>query len=120
MPEFTRFEVVRHDNVTVLRLTDSELSDLLIQDAFYEEIMAVLSSDVPHNLVINFAVVKYCTTGIINALISAKKRVVEKQGEIRFCELNQHVRGAFRALNLEGTVFPVCESEAEAVAAFDK
>ena len=118
MPEFTRFQVVQQGDVTIIRLVDSELSDLLIQDTLFEELMTLASSDATTNLVINFSVVDYCSTGIINALITAKKRMTEKQGEIRFCEVGKHVLEAFRALNLEGTVFQVLPTEAEAIASF--
>ena len=102
--------------MTIIRLLDSELSDLHFQDAFSEEIMYLLTGDRPVNLVINFSIVDYCTTGIINALSSVKKRVLEKRGEIRLCELSTNVLDAFLALNLEDTVFPVLATEAEAVA----
>ncbi|HJN08388.1 MAG: STAS domain-containing protein [Pirellulaceae bacterium] len=118
MSEFTRFQVVRQDDVTIIRLLDPELSDLLIQDSFLEEIMSLLSDDTLVNLVINCSIVNYCNSGVINALIRAKKRIVEKHGEIRLCELNEHVLEAFRALNLEGTVFQVFATEAEAIASF--
>ena len=120
MSEFNRFQVIQQDNnVTIIRLLDAELSDLLIQDAFLEEIMLLLAGDAKVNLVVNFSIVNYCSTGIINALISAKRRLAEKNGEIRFCELNKHVLGEFQALNLVDTVFPVLAEEAAAIASFE-
>jgi len=118
MAQFNRLAVSQQDDVTVVQLIDRELSDLLVQDAFHEEVMRLVSDVRPSKLLIQFKVVNYCNTGIINTLITAKKRVVEYGGVMKLCELSPHVHDAFLALNLEGTVFDVYPSQAEAMAAF--
>ncbi len=118
MPAYKRFQVFQDGDVTIIRLVDKELSDLLMQDEFLEEVMGLIENEKPGKLLINFQVVDYCTTGIINTLINAKRRLIAQQGRMKLCALSQHVHEAFRALNLEGTVFDVYESESDGVAAF--
>ena len=106
------------EGIVVVRPIDKELSDLVLQGDLHDELMRFLAEDKPQKLVINFAAVEYCTTGIINSLLSVKKRVIAADGEFKMCCLTQHVHEAFRALNLEGTVFEVFPTEAEALSSF--
>ncbi|MEX0820013.1 MAG: STAS domain-containing protein [Pirellulaceae bacterium] len=118
MVDYKRFEVTHQNDVTVLRFVDAELSDLVLQDAAHEELMALVEEDQPSKLLVDFSAVQYCTTGIINSLLTTKKRVVAGGGALKLCGLTQHVHDAFIALNLENTVFDVYPTQAEALAAF--
>jgi anti-anti-sigma regulatory factor len=118
MADYERFNVKQVDGVTVICPVDKELSDLVLQDELHQQLMSFLESEKPAKLLINFGVVEYCTTGIINSLLSVKKRVIANEGQFKMCELTQHVHDAFRALNLEGTVFEVLDSETDAIASF--
>lgn len=118
MAEYKRFEVTHQADVTVLRFVDAELSDLVIQDAAHEELMSLVEEDKPTKLLVDFSAVQYCTTGIINSLLTTKKRIVAGGGAVKLCGLTKHVHDAFVALNLENTVFDVYATPAEALAAF--
>ncbi len=120
MAEYKRFEVSNSGDITILRLVDAELSDLGLQDAAHEELMALVENDKPSKLLIDFSVVEYCTTGIINSLLTTKKKVAGAGGVFKLCGLTKHVHDAFVALNLENTVFDVYPDQATALAAFDK
>ena len=118
MADYKRFEVTHEDGVVILTLVDAELSDLVLQDAVQEELSALVEEDKPAKLLIDFGVVQYCTTGIIGSLLTTKKRVVAGGGEFKLCCLTKHVHDAFKALNLENTVFDVYATKDEALAAF--
>lgn len=118
MAEYKRFEVSHQGDVTVLRLVDAELSDLVLQDAAHEELMTLIDADQPSKLLVDFSIVEYCTTGIINSLLTTKKKVVGAGGTFKICGLTKHVHDAFIALNLENTVFDVYPDQATALAAF--
>lgn len=119
MSEYERFDVSQNGAITVLCLVDAELSDLGLQDAAHEELMALVDNDKPKKLLIDFSVVEYCTTGIINSLLTTKKKVTAAGGDFKLCGLTKHVHDAFVALNLENTVFDVYPDQATALAAFD-
>lgn len=119
MAEYKRFKVSNSGGVTVVRLVDAELSDLGLQDAAHEELMALVESAAPPKLLIDFGAVEYCTTGIINTLLTTKKKTVAAGGVFKLCGLTKHVHDAFMALNLENTVFDVYPDQAAALAAFD-
>lgn len=118
MADYKRFEVTHEEGVTILRLVDAELSDLVLQDAVHEELMAVIEADKPAKLLLDFGAVEYCTTGIIGSLLTTKKLVVAGGGGFKLCSLTKHVHDAFRALNLENTVFEVHPTREKALDAF--
>jgi len=118
MADYKRFDVTHEDDVTILWLVDAELSDLVLQDAVHEELMALVEADKPSRLLIDFGAVQYCTTGIIGSLLTTRKRVVAGGGEFKLCGLTKHVHDAFKALNLENTVFDVYATRDAALAAF--
>ena len=119
MSEYKRFEVSNSGDIAILRLVDAELSDLGLQDAAHEELMAYVAAESPSKLLIDFSAVEYCTTGIINSLLTTKKKIVAADGVFKLCGLTKHVHDAFWALNLENTVFDVYPDQAAAIAAFD-
>ena len=119
MSDYKRFKVTHEEGVIVLTLVDTELSDLVLQDAVDEELTRLVEEDKPSKLLIDFGAVQYCTTGIIGSLLATKKRVVAGGGEFKLCRLTKHVHDAFKALNLENTVFSVYATKDEAIAAFD-
>ena len=118
MAEYKRFEVTHLDDVTILRLVDTELSDLVLQDAVDVELKSLVETEQPSKLLIDFSAVQYCTTGIINSLLTTKKLVVAGGGEFKLYGLTKHVHDAFVALNLENTIFDVYTTQDDALAAF--
>ena len=118
MSDFKRFDVVEEDDITILRLSDEELSELSLQEKLNHELLNLLESRNPKKLVVNFEPVRFCTTAVIETLIRVKKRVVANDGQLKLCALSPHVREAFKILNLDGTVFQITETESEAIAAF--
>ena len=118
MADYKRFEVTHEEGVTVLRLLDAELSDLVLQDAVHEELMTLVKEEKPARLLIDFSAVQYCTTGIIGSLLTTKKLIAAGGGEFKLCTLSKHVHDAFKALNLENTVFNVYKTKREALDTF--
>lgn len=118
MADHKHFEVAESDGVTILRVLDTALSDLELQDELHVELTGFVDAKQPKKLLVDFSAVKYCTTGVINSLLSAKKRVLRYGGEFKLCGLTPHVQEAFQVLNLTGTVFDIYESCSEARKAF--
>lgn len=118
MTDYKRFTVAHENGVTILRLLDPELSDLVLQDAVNDELTTLVKEDKPSKLLIDFSVVEYCTTGIIGSLLTTKRLVVAGGGEFKLCSLTKHVHDAFKALNLENTVFSVYATQDQALEAF--
>jgi anti-anti-sigma regulatory factor len=119
-PAYRRFTIARREKVVVLRLVDSQLSDLALHDQFRAELLRLIDEQQPSNVLVNFGAVRYCTTGVVESLLRAKKSLAAHSGQVKLCELSKLVYESFEALNLIGTVFRVYETEAEALYAFSQ
>ena len=117
---YRRFTIEQHENAVILCLVDSQLSDLTLHGQFRDELLRVVDEQRPSNVLVNFAAVRYCTTGVVESLLRAKKRLATNNGQLKLCELSKLVYETFDALNLIGTVFRVYETEAEALYAFSQ
>ena len=118
MSVYSCFDVDSIEDVSVLRVKKVELSDLVLQSKFHDELVSFISEQRPPKLLINFQPVRYCATSIINSLVVARKETAGHKGELRLCEMSDPVRDAFRTLNLDGTLFKIFDTESAALEEF--
>lgn len=114
-----RFDVAMSGDVTILRLKDPHLSELLEITELHDEMLDYIEQQNPRNLLVDFATVTHCSTAVINALLRAKKRLLGCGGRFMLCSMHEKVRDAYRVLNLDGTVFEIHDSLPEALDAFE-
>ncbi len=67
--------------------------------------------------VIDFAVTGYIDSSGLGALVSLSKKIREAGGDLRLSGLNDDLRTLFELTKLD-TLFTICESVEEAIAAF--
>jgi len=108
-----------HDDVVVLTIMESELSDLVLQDQLDVALVEFVESQQPPKLLLDLSNVEYCATGVINTFLSVRKRLAQQGGALKLCALSDSLRLAFRSLNLENTVFSIDETVEEAIEAFN-
>ena len=118
MADHKHFHVQQDGQVTIIQLVDLRLFDTLIISELQDELINYLEADRPSQVLVNFDGVTHCSTSVINALLKAKKRVLESGGTLKLCTMTEPIREAYRMLNLDGTVFEIYDSSADAIAAF--
>jgi anti-anti-sigma factor len=118
MVQFQHFDIHCHDDFTELRLADTTYYDVTRYAEVQDELMQLVEERNSTKLVVNFNRIRYCSTALINGVLKAQKRLVELGGTMKLCGMSEGVGDAFRMLGLDGTVFHVYRSEAEALAAF--
>ena len=118
MQDCQRFDVAQSGDVTILRLKDPRLSELLEITELHDEMLDYIERQSPHNLLIDFATVTQCSTAVINGLLRAKKRMLALGGRFMLCSMHESVREAYRVLSLDGTVFEIHDTLPEAIDAF--
>jgi anti-anti-sigma factor len=118
MSEYKCFKVAISGDVTEVHVKKEELSDLVLQNKFHEELMDLIRSQQPGKLLVSFQPVRYCATSIINSLVAARKETAAYGGRLRLCEMSVPVREAFKTLNLDGTLFEILDSLTDARAEF--
>ncbi|MCO6455065.1 MAG: STAS domain-containing protein [Pirellulaceae bacterium] len=118
MTGYKHFQVEQIGDVTALRLVDPKLFDMLLVNEVQDELLGFLDEQRPDKLLVDFAHVSSCSTTIINGLLRAKMRLVARHGCLKLCCMQHGVRVAFSTLNLDGTVFEIYATAADAVGAF--
>jgi anti-anti-sigma factor len=115
---YKHFEIETERGVTVVQLTDLELLDQLVTHEMQEELVRFVEEDKPKWLIVNFDGVRRCSTEIINAMLRTRKRISALGGDMRLCSMHHTIRDVFRMLNLEGNVFEIFDTLAEAKQGF--
>ncbi len=113
-----RLDVQELDDVLVLHLRDPRLADAIMVEELESQLLAIVSTYAPTKVVVNFAGVGFCSTSVINGLLRTKKRLKATGGELRLCGMKDVIREAYRILNLDGTVFTICDDVASAIRSF--
>ena len=117
--QYQRFSITNQQGIHVVTVIGSQLSDLMLQNEFFDEIMHFIEHEQPRSIVVDLSNVVYCNTGFIETLIALKRKMDESGGRLRLCALSDHLRETFQILNLPGTVFPIDNTVADAVAALE-
>ncbi len=118
MAEYKRFEVDMDGDVTIVRLNDPRLHEMILITELHDELMECLEQQQPRKLLVDFALVTQCSSAVINSMLLARKRLIKNNAQVRLCSMHKQVREAFRILRLDGTLFKIYESLPDALRAF--
>ncbi len=113
-----RFDVELDDDVTVVRLSDPKLYEMILITELHDDLLEYIEQHQPRKLLVDFAMVTQCSSAVINCMLLARKRLMSKGAVIRLCCMHEQVREAFRLLRLDGTLFEIYESLPEGLEAF--
>lgn len=112
------FKVQQEGDVTIVQLLDPRLFDTLMVSELQDELVEYLDNERPMKVVVDFDSVTHCSTAVINGLLRAKKHLLQWGGQLKLCSMEDTIREAYRLLNLDGTVFHICDSKPDAISAF--
>ncbi|MDP6556359.1 MAG: STAS domain-containing protein [Pirellulaceae bacterium] len=118
MADYQHFSVQLVDDVAVLQVLAPRLSDSLTVSEFQDELLEMIETELPKELVVSFKGVLCCSTAVINGLLRAKKQLLVSDGSLRLCGMSDVIREAYRMLHLDGTVFDIDDTLEESLAAF--
>jgi anti-anti-sigma regulatory factor len=117
MDRYVHVETAREGNVDVIRFVDAQLFEHFLLSELQDELLDVLGGGSGLRVVIDFQVVEFCSTSLLNTLLKVQRDIVSHQGVLALSGMRESVREAFRMLNLDGTVFRIYDSTEDAVAA---
>ncbi len=112
------FDVDQSGDVTELRLADPALFDIPRYEELRNELVSFVEQQRPSRLIVDFSAVGYCSTAVIAAVLMAKKRLDSVGGRMKLCGMSDAVRETFQMLKLEGAIFDIHTTKADAVDAF--
>jgi anti-anti-sigma regulatory factor len=113
-----RFCVDIDGDVTVVRLNDPKLYEMILITELHDELLQYIEHHQPKKLLVDFAMVTQCSSAVINSMLMARKRLHSRGAVMMLCSMHKQVRDAFRVLRLDGTLFEIYESLPEGLEAF--
>lgn len=112
------FQIRSHGSVTELYLADTSFYDVPQHAELQEDLMDYVELHRAAGLIINFDRIGYASTALINGVLKAQKRLETSGGRVKLVGLRESVREAFQMLGLDGKVFSIYDTEADALTAF--
>ena len=112
------FDVEQSGDVTELSLADPALFDVPRYEELRNELVSFVEQRRPEKLIVDFSAVGYCSTAVIAAVLMAKKRLDSEGGQMKLCGMSDAVRETFQMLKLEGSIFDIHATNADAADAF--
>ena len=109
-----RVNVTAEGDVTMVHLTDRKILDEINIAQIGQQLNAIVArSDTP-KMVIDFSNVAHMTSSALGMLITLHKRIREKKGELRLCNIQPAIYEVFVITRLN-EIFRILGSRAEAL-----
>lgn len=109
-----RLNVTTEGGATVVEMNDRKILDEIFITQIGEEFEAILARSDDPKLVVDFANVSHMSSSALGMLITLHKRVREKNGQLRLCNIQSQIFEVFRITRLD-EIFSIHDSRAEAL-----
>jgi len=109
-----RLRVTRSDDVVVVELADRRILDEETISQIAEELFSLIAASRNHKVVVDFINVTNMSSGALGILITLHKRIREKDGQLRLCNIRPSIYEVFVITRLN-EVFTICETREAAV-----
>ena len=107
MNSVTPFHVEQIGDATVVRLTNSDFKDTVINQQFCHSLLEHIEEHNPSRLVVSLGEVEALTSDTITALLRARAQVLHLNGTMELCEVGNDVMAVLKLLDLPDKVFRV-------------
>lgn len=103
------------DDVMVVELTERKILDEMSISQIGAQLNALINQPIPPRIVIDFEKVAHMSSSALGMLINVHKRVREKKGQLRLCNIQPAIYEVFVITRLN-EVFQVSPTRDQAVA----
>lgn len=90
-------------NATIMRFTDEKILEEQDIKALAESIMSVIEQAERINLILEFGNVRFLSSAVLGLLIRVSKRIYERDGQLRLCNINPKIYEIFKITRLTKT-----------------
>ena len=95
-----RISVEFVENATVIRFADEKILEEKDVKALQESIMSVIGQAEQINLVLDFGNVRFLSSAVLGLLIRISKRIYERDGRLRLCNISPKIYEIFKITRL--------------------
>jgi len=99
-PVKPRISVEYTDNATIVIFTDEKILEEKDIQALQESIMSVIEQAERINLILDFRNVLMLSSAVLGLLIRVSKKVYERDGQLRLCNINSRIYEIFKITRL--------------------
>jgi anti-sigma B factor antagonist len=116
-----RISVDYTDKAVIIKFADEKILEDKDIAAIREAIMSVVEQTQRINLVLDFTNVKFLSSAVLGLLIRVSKKVYERDGQLRLCNINPKIYEIFKITRLTKVfdIYPDTENAVDGLAAFD-
>ena len=112
--ETPRLKITTEGNVTVVEITDRKIIDEVNISQIGEQLNALVVDGQSPRILLDFAGVSHMSSSALGMLITLHKRVREKGGQLRLCNIQPGIYEVFVITRLN-EIFQIFRSRAEAM-----
>ena len=109
--------VVYAGNATIIRFADEKILEEKDIQALQESIMSVIEQAERINLILDFGNVRFLSSAVLGLLIRISKRIYERDGQLKLCNINPKIYEIFKITRLTKTfdIYNDIESATEGI-----
>lgn len=90
-------------NATIMSFTDEKILEEKDINALQESITSVIEQAERINLILDFGNVRFLSSAVLGLLIRISKRIYERDGQLRLCNINPKIYEIFKITRLTKT-----------------
>ncbi len=91
------------DNATIVSFTDEKILEERDIKALQDSIMSVVEQAERIKLILDFSNVRFLSSAVLGLLIRISKRIYEKDGQLKLCNINPKIFEIFKITRLTTT-----------------
>lgn len=116
-----RISVKYTEKATIVTLTDEKILEENDIRAVQDSIMPVIEQAERMNLIVDFQNVRFLSSSVLGLLIRISKKIYERDGELRLCNINPKIHEIFKITRLTKVfdIYPDIESATEGLSPAD-
>ena len=99
-PVKPRISVEYTENVTIVAFTDEKILEEKHIQSLQASVMSVIEEPKRINLILDFCNVRFLSSAVLGLLIRVSKKVYERDGQLRLCNINPKIYEIFRITRL--------------------
>ncbi len=113
-----RMNVTDEGNVTIVELTDKKILDEVSIKEIGRDLSALTARSDKPLLILNFSPVSHMSSSALGMLITLHKRIREKKGQLKLCNIQPAIYEVFVITRLN-EIFDIYQSQAKAMESFN-
>ncbi|MEO2023619.1 MAG: STAS domain-containing protein [Pirellulaceae bacterium] len=117
MADYRQISVAETDGVTIVHFNDRRILDAGLIQQLGEDLFQLVEEEQRDKLLLNFVDVEFLSSAALNRLIMLDKKVKERGGTLKLCNICGGIMDVFVITRLDKH-FEIIEDESTALAAF--